>query len=238
MPPRSNRLRNTLVSLASVAVLLPFSAAASGAQSQDPGEILGRALADFQAGRLEESVAGFDRFVEVSPETAPYLWQRGIALYYVGRYDDCRAQFESHLTVNPADVENSAWHFLCVARLESPQAARAALLPVGPDSREPMTEIYEMFRGDRPPEELLPAVSIAPRARFYAHLYLGLYYEALGREREAYENILAAADDDYIVGGYMNTVAKVHLALLQRTRLEPVENSGLAGLPPAASPPY
>ena len=197
-------------------MLMLCSTAAALAQTQDPGEILGQALADFQAGRLEESVAGFDRFAELSPDTAPYLWQRGIALYYVGRYDDCRAQFESHRTVNPADVENAAWHFLCVARLESPQAAREALLPVGPDSREPMTEIYEMFRGDRPPEELLSGVSIEPRARFYAYLYLGLYYEALGRELEAYENILFAANDDYIVGGYMNTVAKVHLALLQR----------------------
>ncbi len=214
--PSPNRLRNALVSLASVATLAPFSAAALATQSQDPGEILGQAMADFQAGRLEESVAGFDRVAELAPDMAPYLWQRGIALYYVGRYDDCRAQFESHRTVNPNDVENATWHFLCVARLESPEAARAALLPVGPDSREPMTEIYEMFRGDRPPEELLSAVSIEPRARFYAHLYLGLYYAALGREPEAYENITFAADDSYIVGGYMNAVAKVHLAFLQR----------------------
>ncbi len=199
-----------------VAALLLFSAAALGAQSQDRGDILGQAISDLLRGRVEESVAGFDRAIELSPDTAPYLWQRGIALYYVGRYDDCRAQFESHRTVNPDDVENAAWHFLCVARLESPEAARAALLPVGPDSREPMTEIYEMFRGDRPPEELLPAVSIEPRARFYAYLYLGLYYEALGRELDAYENILFAADVDYAGVGYMHAVARVHLALLQR----------------------
>ena len=215
-PPSPNRLRTTLVSLFSVAALLPFSAAALRSQFQDPGDILGRALVDFQAGRLEESVAGFDRVAELAPDRAPYLWQRGIALYYVGRYEDCRAQCEAHRTVNPNDVENATWHFLCVARLKSPDAARAALLPVGLDSRRPMTEIYEMFRGDRPPEELLPTVGIEPRARFYAYLYLGLYYEALGRELEAYENITFAADDDYIVGGYMNAVAKVHLALLQR----------------------
>ena len=61
------------------------------------------------------------------PDEAPYLWQRGIALYYAGRYDDCRRQFESHRSVNPDDVENAAWHFLCVARAESPAKARAAL---------------------------------------------------------------------------------------------------------------
>jgi len=71
----------------------------------------------------------------------------GIALYYAGRFKDCRAQFESHRTVNPDDVENAAWHFLCVARAESVTSARAALLPVGPDPRVPMRQIYQMFRG-------------------------------------------------------------------------------------------
>jgi hypothetical protein len=38
--------------------------------------------------------------------------------------------FYAGRTVNPNDVENAAWHFLCVARAESPEKARAALLPV------------------------------------------------------------------------------------------------------------
>ena len=205
-----------LITLASVAVLVSCSMAALGALPQDASEILGQAVADFLSGRIEESVLEFERVVELAPEMAPYLWQRGIALYYVGRYDDCRAQFESHRTVNPNDVENAAWHFLCFARLQSPEEARKALLPVGPDSREPMTKIYDMFSGELRPEELLPVVSIQPLERFYAYLYLGLYYEVLGRETEAYEHISIAADDDYGMGGYMHGVAKLHLALLQR----------------------
>ena len=89
----------------------------------------------------------FDDLARLAPDEAPYLWQRGIAQYYAGRFRECRAQFESHRTVNPDDVENAAWHFLCVARGESVAAARAALLPVGPDARVPMREIYQMFRG-------------------------------------------------------------------------------------------
>ena len=114
---------------------------------ESPRAILDAAIADFLAARVAESVAGFDRVVALAPDVAPQLWQRGIALYYVGRYDDCRRQFESHRTVNPNDVENPAWHFLCVARAESPEKARAALLPVGPDQRSPMREIYQMFQG-------------------------------------------------------------------------------------------
>src|SRR6266568_8392729 len=137
------------------APLLPLCLVAFAALAQSPNaqprEVLDRAVADFQSGRIAQSVAGFDRLAKLVPEYAPQLWQRGIALYYAGRYKDCRAQFESHRTVNPNDVENAAWHFACVARGETPAQARAALLPVGPDSRNPMREIYDMFRGTLSP---------------------------------------------------------------------------------------
>ena len=95
--------------------------------AQSPQALLTRAVADFENGRFAESSAAFDSLAKAAPERAPYLWQRGIALYYAGRYEDCRRQFESHRAVNPDDVENAAWHFLCVARDESPAKARAGL---------------------------------------------------------------------------------------------------------------
>jgi lipoprotein NlpI len=180
--------------------------------AQQPREILDRAIADFEGGRITESTAAFDQLVKVAPAVAPQLWQRGIALYYAGRYDDCRKQFELHRTVNPADVENAAWHFLCVARAESPAAARAALLPVGPDSRVPMRQIYDMFRGASKPEDVLAAAGARPEAQFYARLYVGLYFEAVGDARRAFEHLSVAAADRYAdAGGYMHTVARVHL---------------------------
>ena len=36
-------------------------------------------------------------------------------------------------------------HFRCVARAEYAGKASAALLPVGPDARVPMREVYQMF---------------------------------------------------------------------------------------------
>jgi len=185
------------------------------APAQRPQEVFTQAVNDFERGRVVESAAEFDTLVKLAPDSAPELWQRGIALYYAGRYKDCRAQFESHRTVNPADVENAAWHFLCVARQESPEKARLALLPVGPDSRVPMREVYDMFRGTRRPEDVLAAGGRQPSGQFYAHLYIGLYYEALGNATLAREHItLAAADQFASVGGYMHTVAKVHLGIL------------------------
>jgi lipoprotein NlpI len=200
--------------IAALALTVPASAQAP---SDRPQAIFDRAIADFRSGRIAESVAAFDTLAQLQPERAPGLWQRGIALYYAGRYKDCRAQFESHRTVNPDDVENAAWHFACVARAETPAQARAALLPVGPDSRNPMREIYEMFRGTLSPEQVLAAAGGQLESGFYARLYLGLYFEALGESGRALEHITAAAADRYAAaGGYMHTVARVHLEILRR----------------------
>jgi tetratricopeptide (TPR) repeat protein len=185
----------------------------AAAQGQSPRALLNRAVAEFSKGRITESVAAFDELARLAPGEAPYLWQRGIALYYAGRYQDCRAQFESHRTVNSDDVENAAWHFLCVARAESPKAARTALLPVGPDSRVPMREIYEMFRGTATADAVLKAAGERPQGRFYAHLYVALYSEAIGDQARAREQIGLAAQPRFAdAGGYMHMVAVVHQA--------------------------
>jgi lipoprotein NlpI len=183
--------------------------------AQSPQASLNRAVADFENGRFAESAAAFDSLAKEVPDQAPYLWQRGIALYYAGRYNDCRRQFESHRAVNPDDVENAAWHFVCVARAESPAKAKAALLPVGPDARVPMREVYQMFRGTLTPEQVLSAAGSRPDAQFYGHLYLALYFEALGMTDRAMEHIKIAATDRFApYGGYMHMVARVHLRAL------------------------
>ena len=196
-------------------LLLAVSPAAMQAQGAAEA-IFQRAVADFERGQIDAAADGFDQVAELLPQQAPHLWQRGIALYYAERYADCREQFESHRTVNPNDVENAVWHYLCVARAESPAAAEAALLPVGPDSRVPMREVYQMFGGDLAPAEVMAAAGDSLSGRFYAHLYLGLYFEALGRADEALEQIEMAADDRFArAGGYMHMVARVHLGVLQ-----------------------
>jgi len=205
-----------MLNLARIALIL---IAVVQTQARRPQEVFDQAVKDFSEGRVVQSAAGFDTLAKMVPESAPDLWQRGIALYYAGRYKDCRAQFELHRTVNPADVENAAWHFLCVARQESPENARKALLPVGPDARVPMTQIYEMFQGKRKPEEVLAAAGTQLRGQFYAELYVGLYFEATGNKRLAQQHIAAAAADRFAsAGDYMHLVARVHLGILQLQR--------------------
>ena len=179
---------------------------------QSPRAILDRAVEDFRAGRIEESLAGFDRVALMSPRDAPYLWQRGIAQYYAGRFRECRDMFVSHRTVNPDDVENAAWHFLCVARAESPEAALKQLLPVGPDARLPMREVYQMFQGRMTQAHVVKAAGSDPSAQFFARLYIGLYLEATGDRERGRTQIEIAAEDRYAtVGGYMHDVARVHM---------------------------
>jgi lipoprotein NlpI len=198
-----------VVSLLSLAVICM-------AQAEDPRAVFDRAVLDFQGGRIAESVSGFDRLARLVPDAVPQLWQRGIALYYAGRYLDCREQFESHRRVNPNDVENAAWHFLCVARAQSPAKAKAALLPVGPDSRVPMSQIYRMFGGELSPEQVIRAAGSQPEGQFYAELYVGLYLEALGNAERALKHIRNAADERYSAAGYMHGVARVHRDLASR----------------------
>jgi lipoprotein NlpI len=201
-------MRKQMLAVLAIAALLQARA--------DIDALVDSAMDDFLRGRIAQSVEKFDRAAAQAPAVAPYLWQRGIALYYAGRYADCRRQFESHRTVNPDDVENAAWHFLCVARAESPRAARAALLPVGPDPRPPMREVYRMLRGEIPPDAVLAAAGDRPEGQFYAHLYAGLYFEATGNRPRALEQIAAAAQPQYSSAGYMHGVAKIHLSRLQK----------------------
>ena len=184
------------------------------AAAQNPREVMAKAVDDFRSGRVEQSAAGFDQLAKLIPDQAPELWQRGIAQYYAGRFRDCRDMFISHRTVNPADVENAAWHFLCVARAESPEAARKQILPVGPDARVPMREVYQMFQGRTTPAQVLAAAGSEPTAQFFGHLYIGLYLEATGDPVKGREQIRIAAQDRYAsAGGYMHDVARVHLQL-------------------------
>jgi lipoprotein NlpI len=179
----------------------------------------GRGEVHFKAAHIKESIADFDHVLAAAPAQAPHHWQRGIALYYAGRFADGRKQFELHQTVNPNDVENAVWHFLCAARETSLTNARARLLAPGKDARIPMQEIYEFYRGSRTKEEVLAVATRAANdmrvrdALFYAHLYLGLYYEVAGEPAQAREHLKRAAEDAN-ADHYMGDVARVHLQTL------------------------
>jgi lipoprotein NlpI len=182
----------------------------------EPAVWMDRGILRLRQGDYVGSVSDLDRFAELRPAKASHLWQRGIALFYAGRFEDGRRQFELHRTSNPEDVENSAWHYACLARTDGAVAARARWMPVDGDMRVPMAEIQELYLGKRSPEQLLGAVeAVRPEsrrgsARFYAHLYLALFHGAQKeREREAHH----AAEAARLAGdhGIMGEIAKLHV---------------------------
>lgn len=178
----------------------------------------------FKLGRIAESLADFDKAVALDPRSEPHNWQRGIAQYYAGRFEDGRKQFELHQTVNANDVENAAWHFLCVARAQGLEQARHQLIPIRSDPRVPMMQIHALFAGRAAPEDVLAAARAAnpsparlTEQLFYAHLYLGLYFEALGDEARTREHIFKAAGE-FARPHYMGDVARVHARILRQRK--------------------
>ncbi len=180
-----------------------------------------RGEANFKIGKIAESIADFDKFLEFVPAQKPHHWQRGIALYYAGRFKDGKEQFELHQTVNSNDVENAVWHFLCAARADGLESAKKNLIPIEGDGRVPMAQVHQLFAGKARPADVLAAAQAAPAETrageplFYAHLYLGIWFEAIGDAKQARDYIFKAAEraDQ---NGYMGDVARVHAEILRK----------------------
>jgi lipoprotein NlpI len=180
----------------------------------------GRGSVHFKLGNISESLADFDRYLQSCPNETAGHWRRGITCYYAGKYAEGAKQFELYQTVDSNDVENAIWHFLCVARRDGLEAAkRRGLLPIGNDPRVPLMVVYRLFRGEATPDDVLaacdsgsPDAAALKKRRFYAHLYLGLYYEAHNQEQKSQDHIKLAANE-YAVSGYMADVARVHFQL-------------------------
>ncbi|MCZ2344159.1 MAG: tetratricopeptide repeat protein [Bacteroidales bacterium] len=187
----------------------------------------GRGDARLKLGKFTESVADFDKALEQNPKFAPEHWRRGIALYYAEKFADGAKQFETHKTANPQDVENAAWHYLCNSHVVGREKARASLIDVTQDRRVPMAEIQKLFAGKLTPADVLARAEKVPadtdagkEARFYAHLYVGLWYEAEGDAKKAREHLTTAVED-YKISHYMWDVGRAHVELRNKQSQEP-----------------
>ena len=179
---------------------------------------------------IKGSIADFDEVIKMKPSQDPYHWQRGLSYYYAEEYQKGKEQFERHQTVNTQDVENAVWHFLCAVRAPGGniEEAQKKLIPIERDSRVPMKEVHDLFAGRATVDDVLEAAApdsdgvLSERERnhlCYAHLYLGLYHEAMGNTAEAKKHIRLAAND-FAMDHYMGKTAKVHAILRNWTDLQ------------------
>lgn len=182
-----------------------------------------RGEARFFKSDIAGSIHDFDAYLAYFPEQDPHHWQRGLSYYYAEDFEAGKAQFERHQTVNTQDVENAVWHFLCAVNAPGGniEAAQKELIPIDRDSRVPMAEVHDLFAGRGSVDDVLGAAApnddnvISDEERnhlCYAHLYLALYFEAMGNEKLMEEHIRLAAFE-YPMDHYMGRTAKVHAKL-------------------------
>lgn len=185
-----------------------------------------RGSIQFKQGNVKESAIDFDQSIKKNPSRANGHWQRGISLYYANRFEEGKKQFEGYEKVDTNDVENAIWHFLCNARLVGIPRAQKEMLKIGKDRRIPMMSIYELYRGNKKPKDVLDEANQGGSNRsqqlFYAHLYLGIFAELEGNSEKAMENLELAANQ-YRIQHYMGDVARVHLELLKKGKKKDIK---------------
>ena len=107
-------------------------------------------------GDADAAVEAFDGVLTLNPHLSSQLWQRGLALFFAGRYDEAAKQFEVDLANNGSDVEEIVFHALSVAHGAS--GAFPPLLPCGTDPRgATMEAVRELYAGSGTPEAVLEA---------------------------------------------------------------------------------
>ena len=186
----------------------------------------------FRLGKFNESLDDFDKTIKMHPDVSERLWERGITLYYLKRFPEAAEQFELHQNFNDQDVENSVWQFVCRAQVDGVDKAREQMLEIENDSRIPLMEIYGLFRGELTPQDVITAsekenpdpIKVNVQ-KFYANLYLGLYYEATDQIELAKKHIEQAVN--FRVNGraptnnYMWDIARIHAEWLKNLENNP-----------------
>ena len=182
-----------------------------------------RGVCFFMQSKFKQSLAEFDRYLALEPKKANGHWQRGIVLYYLGKYEEGKKQFKGYEAVSTTDAENAVWHLMCAAKKDDLAKARKGIMKIGKDIRVPMMEVYDLFKGTKKPEDIMKAAMAGDLTEekrkpnlFYAHLYLGLYHDMIGEKKKAIEH-LKQASGKYKMD-YMGEVARVHLEYLEKRK--------------------
>ena len=115
----------------------------------DPNEarkLVFQGMEAFRRGNVDESISLFDKADALQPDGSlhPYLWQRGLSLYYADRFQEASDQFRTDVAVNPNDVEEIVWDIASLLRIhpdEFPPRNMMSLPPGRQDRRKIMVSI-------------------------------------------------------------------------------------------------
>lgn len=206
--------------------------AAVKADPQNVAALQDRGDANFFLGNFKAAVSDYDTMLELRPELAPRHWQRGLALYFAGRYEDAARQFERYYEGDQGDKsdrENGIWRYYAHVRKDGVEKARKQLLEYTLPDREPLPIIYRMCEGDATPQQVMASVESAKvsdaersKRRFYADLYVGLDAAIVRHdEKSAREHLKKAVENPWprdagYGGNFMWQVARLSLKDLDR----------------------
>ena len=181
-------------------------------------------------GQIKKALNLLDAAYYLFPEKRPQLWQRGIACYYGGHYEEGAAQFELDMEVNGCDVEEVLWHFICNCKLWGFSAAkeRGFLQLCGDITIAPMKDVLEMFEGRKCVADVIQAATSTPdqqlpyiesyngtNALAYAHFYCGMYCDVIGDINAALAHFEKAAD--FNSPDFIGKLMKYHRELYKLT---------------------
>ena len=183
----------------------------------------------FFLGKFMESVADYDRMVELDAMQDTSHWRRGIALFYAEQCEQAAGQFERYHSFDNIDRENGIWRYLSQVKAYGRERARQDLLKYEKDDREPFPDVYRLFAGTITPDEILQHITAArvddserEKRLFYAHLYIGLNCAVEDQPAAAREHLAKAAVNTWAGSAgygprYMQHVARLHRDLLDAT---------------------
>lgn len=175
-------------------------------------------------GKFKGAAEDYEKMIQLNPALDVSHWRLGIAYYYLSRFDKSSHQFEIYHNYDDVDRENGIWRFMSQTRLKNMELARKGLLKYEKTDRPPYPWVYSLYAGDIKPDEVYRKIDeggfsdrYKERVLFHAQLYVGIFHELHGRDKEALKHLRAAAANEYgrTTGTYMWQVARLHYDLLQ-----------------------
>ncbi len=75
----------------------------------NPRAYVVRGMERFRRGKVSESIADFDKAIELDQNEAGLLWQRGLSLYYADRFEDAASELLHSFLVSCFPIKPWAW---------------------------------------------------------------------------------------------------------------------------------